>query len=101
MSSIRQRLQVVLNANALINRTVWSSPQRGEACSHCKYWVPIDPDVEYDPALQETYMQLTTGMCSDLRIMAAYKGVVPMRSYYYCSFFEEKEKDNGKDNHRE
>lgn len=75
MASIRQKLDGILNPNALINRTVWSTPQevghRMECCLFCKYYV--------------------VGKCSDLRVMAAYGKAPTMHNYYTCSYFKEKE----------
>lgn len=102
MSAIRDKLLGVLNPNALLKRTVWSSPQgtgavgRKRHCASCKHWVATYPDARYDPADQKTYEAISTGQCSNLRIMAAYEKPPTMRSYYCCSYWKAKEKENGK-----
>ena len=79
-------------ANMLIGRTVWSSSQNGLACASCKYWVPSNPDSVYDPADQESYQEITTGRCGNLRVLAAYGEKTPhARSYFYCNKYKAKE----------
>lgn len=99
MSTLSQKLRGVLNPNALINRTVWSSPQGTgdykECCHRCKYWAAKYPNLEDDPTHKKYYGKVTDGKCGNLRIMAAYKNAPQMRSYYSCNFYEEKEKENG------
>lgn len=96
MSVSRHGIAGILKPNALIGRTVWSSPQGGLSCHLCKYWSPDYPKgiENYDPAIQETWYQVVNGKCGNLRIMAAYKKVPKMQSFYYCSFYEEKEKES-------
>ena len=76
--------------NAILKRSVWSTPQKGQSCHLCKFWAPRYT-VEYDPADQRTYEKLIDGRCQNLRIWAAYGEPVSMRSYYSCNFYKEKE----------
>lgn len=90
------KLAGVLNPNALINRTVWSTPQKGLCCNLCKYYVTTHPYAQYDPADQQSFKDCTSGKCSNLRILAAYGEKTPhCRTYFYCNKFEEKEKEDG------
>lgn len=85
--------------NALLKRTVRNSPQEVgrtiQACGNCKYWAEKYPGHSYDPASQASFVKLTSGVCQNLRIAAAYGEFLEMSSYYTCSFFERKEKENG------
>lgn len=67
-------------------------------CHLCKYWSPSYPQgiKHYDPAKSDSWYQVVSGKCGNLRIMAAYKKVPTTSSYYYCNFYEEKEKDDGR-----
>lgn len=69
------KLDGMLNPNALIKRTVWSSPQGIKACRTCVYWA--------------------ANKCGNLTIMAAYGKVPSMDATYYCNFHVSKEKDDG------
>ena len=91
------KLLGILKPNALIGRTVWSSPQGGLSCHLCKYWAPDNPEGinVYDPTVQESWFQLVNGKCSNLRVMAAYGKVPTVRSFFYCTLYEEKEKEDG------
>jgi hypothetical protein len=84
--------------NKYLGRTVWNSPQKGLACANCKWWAPSHPEVRYDPASQRSYDLLTKGRCGQLRIAAMFGGPPPVNSYYYCNYYERKEKDHGKGN---
>jgi hypothetical protein len=89
-----KKLESMLRPNVLISRTVWSSPQRGEMCHLCKYWVADFPNIEDDPAHKKYYGRVTDGNCGNLRVVAAYKKVPRVHSYYYCNLYKEKENGN-------
>jgi hypothetical protein len=94
--SVSKKLIGVLKPNALIGRTVWSSPQRGECCNLCKYFVHGNPSAEYDPGDQKSWRPFVSGRCGNLRVLAAYGDKTPhCRTYFTCNKFEEKEKENG------
>jgi len=101
--ALTMKLAGMLAPNKLIGRTVWSSPQWGEDnseekanCARCKCFVPSYPGTEYDPSNQKTYDRLTSGRCGQLRVLAAYGEKTPnCKTYYYCNFFERKEKEDG------
>lgn len=104
LSNIQKKVLGVVKPNALISRTVWSTPQAGmlgrkNCCYICKYFVKSYPDAEYDPAIQKTYAECTAGKCSHIRILAAYgERTAHVKTYFYCNMFvfnEEKEKENG------
>lgn len=84
--------------NKYLGRTVWNSPQKGLACANCKWWAPSHPDVQYDPEDQRSYDLVCSGICGQLRIAAMFGGPPPVYSYYYCNYYERKEKDHGKGN---
>lgn len=87
MTPIQRKLRARLNPNLLIHRTVWSTPQSFHgfagvrSCISCKYFAQSWPKM---------------GKCGNLRIMAAHGKAPQMRGHYYCNFYEEKEKENGK-----
>ncbi len=70
------------NPNAKLGRTIWSAPQRGLSCKLCAFFVKGSDGL--------------AGKCMHLRIWAAYgRDQAPWTySYYYCNFYEEKEKEN-------
>lgn len=92
MVTLKDKLTGVTNPNARIGRTVWSSPQGRErsCCSKCVYWVAKYSQKEdnNDPKL------MVQGTCSNLRVAAAYGFPSQILSYYCCSLFEKKEKEN-------
>jgi hypothetical protein len=97
----------------LIGRTVWSSPQHvkdGEekCCIGCKFYANAglkyinqkysELTIDYVARRQhQKYLEATVGHCQNLRIWAASGEEKPpnIRSYYYCNFFERKEKEDG------
>lgn len=83
---IRDKLDSFMNPNALLKRTIWSSPQLavGEVkkCGVCRYW--------------EIDSSWGAGQCKNIRIFAAYGKPPQMPAHYCCSYFERKEKENGK-----
>lgn len=93
-----------LKPNAILHRTVWSSPQLGEQCSKCIHYASHHTEVSALTVVKPTWFLLggyqemykgpkEFGVCQNLRIWAAYGGErAPItRSYYYCNYFEEKE----------
>lgn len=89
---IRDKLDSFMNPNALLKRTIWSSPQladnweRGEGklkkCGVCRYW--------------EIDSSWGAGQCKNIRVFAAYGRPAQMPAHYCCSYFERKEKEDGK-----
>ncbi len=96
-------------ANQVLGRTVWSTPQivmdarnptRRVSCATCQFFadskarvsaLALRPDsMAHDDAM-------TFGWCKNLRIWAAFgKENAPItRSYHYCNFHKEKEKESG------
>lgn len=94
-------IRALFNPNVLLGRSIWSTPQGREElkewCGGCKHFVLDRPFAMYDPANQKSYGGITQGKCSNLRIMAAYGRPPSMFSYYTCSFFERKEKENAEE----